>query len=180
MNGTTAKHARRENGRVERIGYTRLYATSAGVVLVLLGLFGLLKNAEFDVPSLYSQLLGFYAVNGWANLLHIAAGLLGLVMAKRLSRPFALIAAIFFIGLGVWGILAPNSHLLFSKLPAERWVNLFNLLIGFGALGCLVASYWDRIVNSFNQRIEKRRTRHSRREQRRRAQRRKQKLKTGA
>ncbi|MBK5231800.1 MAG: DUF4383 domain-containing protein [Thermoleophilia bacterium] len=166
---------------MERIGYTRLYATSAGVVLVLLGLFGLLKSAEFDVPELYSELLGFYAVNGWANLLHIAAGLLGLVMAQRLSRPYALFAAILFIGLGAWGLLAPNSDLLFSKLPAERWVNLFNLILGFGALGCLVASYWDRIVNSVSQRIERRRTRHSRREQRRRAERRKQsqKLKSG-
>ncbi|MBK8294960.1 MAG: DUF4383 domain-containing protein [Solirubrobacterales bacterium] len=159
---------------MERIGYTRLYATSAGVVLVLLGLFGLLKSAEFDVPELYSELLGFYAVNGWANLLHIFVGLLGLVMARRLSRPFAMIAAVLFIGLGAWGILAPNSDLLFNKLPAERWVNLFNLILGFGALGCLVASVWGRFTKSVKERIEHRRTRHSRREQRRRAERRKQ------
>ncbi|MGK2932041.1 MAG: DUF4383 domain-containing protein [Solirubrobacterales bacterium] len=167
---------------MERIGYTRLYATSAGAVLVLLGLFGLLKNAEFDVPELYSELLGFYAVNGWANLLHIAVGLLGLLMARHLSRAFALIAAILFIGLGLWGILAPNSELLLSKLPALRWVNLINLLLGFGALACLVASYWDRIKSSVGRRIEHRRTRHTRSEQRRRAERRKrsQKSKSGA
>jgi len=167
---------------VERIGYTRLYATSAGVVLVLLGLFGLLKSAEFDVPELYSQLLGFYAINGWSNLLHIFVGLLGLVMARRLSRPFALIAAVLFIGLGTWGILAPNSDLLFTKLPAERWVNLFNLILGLAAAGCLVASFWDRFTKSVRDRIERRRTRHSRREQRRRAERRKQnqKLESGS
>ncbi len=181
MNGTTANFTSRENGRVERIGYTRLYATSAGVVLVLLGLFGLLENAEFDPPELYSQLLGFYPVNGWANLLHVAAGLLGLSMARRLSRAYALIAAIAFIGLGLWGVLAPNSELLLSKLPAERWVNLINLLLGFGALACLVASDWDRLKASVSRRIEHRRTRHTRREQRRRAERRKrgQKLKSG-
>ena len=182
MNGTTANPASGENDPVERIGYTRLYATSAGVALVLLGLFGLLESAEFDFPELYSELLGFYAVNGWANLLHIAVGLLGLSMASRLSRPFALLATVLFIGLGAWGVLAPNSELLLSKLPAERWVNLFNLILGFGALACLIASYWDRITNSVRERIEKRRTRHDRREKRRRAERRKrsQKLKSGA
>ena len=182
MNGTTANFTSRENERVERIGYTRLYATSAGVLLVLLGLFGLLENAEFDPPGLYSQLLGFYAVNGWANLLHVAAGLLGLLMARSLSRVYALIAAIAFIGLGLWGVLAPNSELLFSKLPAERWVNLINLVLGFSALACLVASHWDRLKESVSRRIGYRRTRHTRREQRRRAERRKrsQKLKSGA
>ncbi len=182
MNGTTANFASGQNGLVERIGYTRLYATSAGVVLVLLGLFGLLKSAEFDVPELHDDLLGFYAVNGWANLLHISMGLLGLVAARRWSRAFALIAAVIFIGLGVWGILALNSDLLFSKLPAERWVNLVNLILGFAALACLVASYWDRIRKSVSDRIEHRRTRQSRRERRRRAEQRKrsQNLKSGA
>ena len=181
MNGTTANFASGENDPVERIGYTRLYATSAGTALVLVGLFGLLENAEFEFPELYSELLGFYAVNGWANVLHIAVGLLGLAMARRLSRPYALIAAILFIGLGVWGILAPNSDLLLTKLPAERWVNLINLGFGFAALACLVAGYWDRITNSISRRVERRRTRHTRREQRRRAERRKrQNLKSGA
>lgn len=164
----------RENGPLERIGYTRLYATSAGVVLVLLGLFGLLENAEFDLPELYSKLLGFYAVNGWASVFHIAAGLLGLILAKHLSRLFALVAAIVFIGLGLWGILAPNAELLLSKLPAERPVNLLNLILGFGALACFVASYWDRLEASITARIERRRTRQTGRERRRRAQRRKQ------
>lgn len=171
MNGTTAILASRENVLVERIGYTRLYATSAGVVLVLLGLFGMLESAEFDVPELYSKLLGFYAVNGWANLLHIAIGLLGLLLARHWSRLFALIAAVVFIGLGLWGILAPNSELLFSKLPAERTVNLFNLILGIGALSCFVASYWDRITASVTARLQRRRTRQTRRERRRRAER---------
>ncbi|MGK2954660.1 MAG: DUF4383 domain-containing protein [Solirubrobacterales bacterium] len=167
---------------MERIGYTRLYATSAGVVLVLLGLFGLLESSEFDAPELTSELLGFYTVNGWANLMHIGVGLLGLVMARTWSRLFALIATFLFIGLGLWGILAPNSELLFSKLPAERSVNLLNLILGFGALASLVASYWDRIKASASQRIERRRTRQSRREKRRRAERlrQSQKSKTGS
>jgi hypothetical protein len=182
MNGTTLIPASRDNAHVERIGYTRLYATSAGVVLVLLGLFGLLKSAEFDAPELTSDLLGFYTVNGWANLAHIGIGLLGLVMARTWSRLFALIATGIFLGLGLWGILAPSSELLFSKLPAERSVNLLNLILGFGALASFVAGYWDRIKASIGDRIERRKTRQTRREKRRRAERLKQqqKLKPGS
>lgn len=181
MKGTTAIDASRENGTVERTGYTRLYATATGVGLVLLGLFGMLENAELDLPELHSDLLGLYAVNGWANLLHIALGLLALVMARRWSRLYALIAALLFIGLGLWGVLAANSELLFSKLPAEREVNLLNLILGFSALACLLASYWDRIGRAMSERKARRRTRTTRRERRERLRRQKKKAgsKTG-
>ena len=156
---------------MERTGYTRLYATVTGTALVLLGLFGLLENSEFELAELHSDLLGFYAVNGWANAFHIVAGLLALVLARRWSRLYALIAAVVFLGLGIWGITAPNAELLFSKLPAEREVNLLNLLLGLGAAGCLLASYWDRIKDWWSARAGKRRTKTSRRERRRRRQR---------
>jgi len=156
---------------VERIGYTRLYATVTGAALALLGLFGLLENSEFDLAELHSDLLGFYAVNGWANAFHIAAGLLALVLARTWSRLYALIAAVVFLGLGIWGVTAPNSELLFSKLPAEREVNLLNLLLGLGAVACLVAGYRDRIAIWWTGRARKRRTRTGRRERRLRRQR---------
>ena len=159
MKGTTAIFASRDNDPVERTGYTRLYATLSGVALVLLGLFGMLENSEFDLAELHSDLLGIYAVNGWANVFHIGIGLLALVMARTWSRLYALLATIVFLGLGIWGVLAPNSELLFSKLPAEREVNLLNLALGFSALACLIASYWLWIRQAASARIERRRTR---------------------
>lgn len=183
--GTTAFILSRENADVERIGYTRLYATVTGLALVLLGLFGLLENAEFDLPRLSSDLLGVYTVNGWSSALHIALGLLALVMARAWSRPYALIAAVVFLGLGLWGVFAPNGELLFSKLPAVRSVNLLNLLLGFGAAACLLASCWDRIRRTVSDRLRRRRTKTSRRERRQRLKRQRRKLgskgsKTGA
>ncbi|MBK5109813.1 MAG: DUF4383 domain-containing protein [Thermoleophilia bacterium] len=151
---------------MERIGYTRVYATVTGTVLVLLGLFGILSNSEFEHPELTSELFGFFTVNGTANGFHIAAGLLALVLARPAPRLYALLAAIGFLGLGIWGVQADNGELLFGQLPAERTVNLFNLLLGAGALLALTASYWDLIANAgqtFEQKLKDRRIRRKKR-----------------
>lgn len=131
---------------MERTAYARLFATVTGALLVLLGFIGLLVNSEFQTPELTDDLLGFYTVNGWANLFHIAAGLLGLFLARPLPRLYALLAGIVFTGLGVWGLVAANGTLLFDGLPATRWVNLLNLLIGLSGIAAYAASRWDRIT----------------------------------
>jgi len=167
---------------VERIGYTRLYATASGVLLVLLGLFGFLASGEFEVPELSARLLGIYTVNGWANAFHVVIGLIALIMSRRLSRPYALMAAILFLFLGFWGIAATNGDLLLSKLPAQRSVNLLNLALGFTALACFIAGTWQPIRTWMAARLEKRRTRTSWRERRRRKRRTRERVssKTGA
>ena len=120
-------------------GYTRLYATVTGVLLTAAGLGGFLAGAEFENPDLTDSLLGFYAVNGWANAFHILAGIVALAFASRASRAWAVMAAILFTGLGVWGVLAPDGTLLAGLLPAPRTVNVINLLLGLLALAALVA-----------------------------------------
>lgn len=151
---------------MERIGYTRVYATVTGTVLILLGLFGMLENAEFDQTGLSSELFGFFTVNGWSNTFHIVAGLIALVLARPAPRLYALLAAFVFLGLGVWGVLAEDGRLLLGELPAERTVNLFNLLLGAGAVAALLAACWDRIANAgqaFDQKVKDRRIRRKKR-----------------
>lgn len=131
---------------MERIAYARLYATICGVLLTLLGFGGLLANSEFQAHQLTSDLLGLYTVNGWANVFHVAAGLVALFLARARPRLFAVLAGLTFTFLGVWGILATNGTFLFDVLPAARWVNLLNLLIGLVGLGAYAASRWDRIT----------------------------------
>jgi hypothetical protein len=153
---------------VARKGYTRLYASLSGGLLVLLGLAGMLENAEFSTPELWSKLLGFYAVNGWANAVHLGLGLIALLLAPALSRLWALLASVIFLGLGIWGVLAPNSELLFGVLPAERAVNLLNLVLGGLALLALIASRWDRITDItgiWERRLRERRIARKRRRQ---------------
>lgn len=131
---------------MERIAYARLYATITGAFLTLLGFIGLLVNAEFRAHELTSDLLGFYTVNGWANVFHVGAGLVGLFLARPLPRLYAILAGLVFTFLGIWGILASNGTFLFDGLPATRWVNLLNLLIGLSGLAAYAASRWDHIT----------------------------------
>jgi hypothetical protein len=156
---------------MERTAYARLYATLAGAFLVLLGFVGLLVNSEFRAPELTSDLLGFYTVNGWANVLHVGIGLVGLFLARPLPRLFALVAGTFFTFLALWGFLAPDGTLLFGELPAFRWVNVVNFLLGAGGIFAYAASRWDRITARvaglgkwFEARMEARRQKRRRRQ----------------
>ncbi len=167
MKDTACNRARRDNEPMARTAYTRLYATVSGALLVLLGLAGMIENSEFSEPTLWSELFGCYAVNGWANALHIALGTLALLLASGISRLWAAIAAIVFLGLGIWGVLAPDGELLFGVLPATRPVNLVNLLLGGFAVVALIASRWDQIRSAVSKRGERLRGRRIQRKRRR-------------
>lgn len=133
---------------MERIAYPRLFSTLAGLLLVVIGLAGFTTAAGFRNPEITADLLGFYPVNGWANTLHLAAGLVGLALARPLPRLYALLAGAVFLGLGLWGVVAPDGQMLLGGLPATRSVNLINLAIGGFGLIALAASRWDRIRNA--------------------------------
>ncbi|MCB0831428.1 MAG: DUF4383 domain-containing protein [Solirubrobacterales bacterium] len=160
---------------MERTAYARLYATLTGAFLVLLGFLNLLENTEFSARELTTEMFGFYAINGWSGLFHVGAGLLGLLLARPLPRLYAILAGIVFTGLGIWGILAANGTWLLGGLPANRWVNLVNLLIGLFGLAAYAASRWDRITawtgglgDRFEKLAENRRQRRRRRKIRKR------------
>lgn len=133
------------NGSVIRTSYTRLFAVCSSTFLVVVGLIGFLEEPGFSEPGIYGLLPGDYAVNGWANSLHLLTGLLGLAMASRLSRAWATLAVLLFGGLGLWGVLAPDGALLAGILPATRSVNAINLLLGLIALVALLAAGWPAI-----------------------------------
>jgi hypothetical protein len=168
MKGAACNRFKVENEAMARTAYTRLYATVSGTLLILLGLAGMVENSEFPEPSLWSELLGFYAVNGWSNTIHIVLGVVALLLAQGLSRLWAILAALVFLALGFWGVLAADGELLFGVLPATRAVNLINLLFGGFALAAFVASRWDKIRSAAadrEQRLRKRRVERKRRQQ---------------
>jgi len=160
---------------MERIAYARLYATVVGALLVLLGFIGLLENTEFSAHELTGNLFGFYEINGWSGVFHVTAGLIGLFLARPLPRLYAILAGVAFTVLGIWGIAAANGTWLLGGLPAGRWVNFVNLLIGLLGLIAFAASRWDRIVtwvggleSRFETRSETRRQKRRRRQVRKR------------
>lgn len=125
---------------VDRTAFTRLYATVTGLLLSLGGLAGFAVGSEFTEPTLTEDLLGFYPVNGWANSLHLLTGLLALSLARSGSPIWALLGGLFYSGLAIWGILAPDGQLLAGLLPATRSINVVNLLIGVSGLAAFLAA----------------------------------------
>lgn len=127
-------------GLVDRTAFTRLYATVTGLLLSLGGLAGFAIGSEFTEPTLTEDLLGLYPVNGWANSLHLLTGLLALFLARTGAPIWALLGGLLYTGLAIWGILAPDGHLLAGVLPATRSVNTVNLLIGVSGLTAFLAA----------------------------------------
>lgn len=68
----------------------RLYATVVGAALLIFGIAGFFQDASFARPDGVREALGPLAVNGWANVVHMATGALGLLLAGFASRPYAL------------------------------------------------------------------------------------------
>jgi len=98
----------------------RLYAAAAGVVLVVLGVVGFFYDASFGSLGQYEEALGALQVNGWLNLLYIATGAVGLLVAGVASRTFSLTAGLLFTLLAIvgWG---------------TEWLNLVVGLLGLAA-----------------------------------------------
>ncbi len=125
---------------MDRDAFARLYASSTGILLCLVGLVGFALGPEFAEPSLTKELPGSYPVNGWVDSLHLATGLLALGLARWRPTAWALAGGLLYTGLGLWGVLAPDGELLAGVLPATRLVNLTNLLIGVAGLAALAAT----------------------------------------
>ncbi len=61
----------------------RLYATLLGAVLLVLGIFG------------------FFSGLSWLNFLYVGTGAIGLALAGRASRPYALVLGLLYTGLAI-------------------------------------------------------------------------------
>src|SRR6187200_1201647 len=83
----------------------RLYASVAGVALLLLGVLGFFYTASFAGLDDYEEALGALQVNGWLNLFYVATGAIGLLVAGVSSRTYSLIVGALFTVLAIvgWG-----------------------------------------------------------------------------
>jgi hypothetical protein len=115
----------------------RLFASLAGAVLVVLGIVGFFYSASFGSPGEVEEMLGAFAVNGWANVLHILTGAAGLVAADYASRRYSLWAGAFYVALGLWGFAIGSGEAVLGFLPVNTGDNLLHVFVG--ALGVLAA-----------------------------------------
>jgi hypothetical protein len=78
--------------------------------------------------------------NGWDNLLHLLAGLIGLAAASRAPRHYPLILGAAFVLLAIWGSsVADRGATIADLLPVGDADNLLLLAVGVAGIGAGLA-----------------------------------------
>lgn len=141
-------------GHNDAVTPARTFATLAGGALILFGLSGLFYSSSFATgDSLVAEKeFGLFYVNGWQNLLHLAAGVLGLAMVGRRARLYCLASGAIWLLLAAGGFFGSHGGedvpSMGGLIPAGTANNLLNLLLGGLALAALAASAPARAKSS--------------------------------
>jgi hypothetical protein len=99
----------------------RLYAAVAGALLLVLGILGFFYDASFGDLDSYEEALGGLRVNGWLNLLYLATGALGLLVAGASSRGYSLAIGFLYTALAIVGWGSGWLHLAIGLLGLAAW-----------------------------------------------------------
>jgi hypothetical protein len=117
----------------------QVYALLFGVLLVVAGIIGFFYEASFKTgdEARFDDALGILAVNGWHNVVHIATGALGLLVAGSYAnaRLYAIGLGTIYVGLAIWGFALDSPDLWLDFLPLNDEDNVLHLLIGIAGLG---------------------------------------------
>jgi hypothetical protein len=128
---------------------TRYFALIAGIVFLVIGLLGFVPNLlslPISAPALavktgYGYLFGLFPVNVLHNIVHLVAGILGIVAYRKFvhARLFARGMAIFYAILTVLGLI-PATATLFGLIP------IFSHNIWFHALTAVISAYFGYMI----------------------------------
>lgn len=119
-----------QSAPMEAASPARLYATALGALLVVLGIVGFFYGASFGSPGSVEAALGVLRVNAWLNLLHVATGALGLLLAGVASRRYSLVVGALYTALGIWGFAIGAGDAILGFLPASSGDDILHLVIG--------------------------------------------------
>jgi Domain of unknown function (DUF4383) len=121
-----------------------LYAGVAGAALVLIGIIGFFYNSQFTSDeSVRDAVFGVFDVNGWHNVLHILAGVLGLLAygaGVYAARTYAMAMGIVFVALAAWGFIVGDGDSILSIVPVNTEDNILHLLLGVAGVGAAFAT----------------------------------------
>jgi len=138
---------------------SRLFALLVGVMFLLVGVLGFVPGVttSYDQLSLAGHesgalLLGLFAVSVLHNLVHLAFGVAGVLMARttKLARAYLIGGGIIYAVLWVYGlVIDQDSAANFVPVnTADNWLHL-GLAVGMIALGVLGGAL-DRGAHSAN------------------------------
>ena len=115
-----------------------------GAVFLVAGILGFIPGVTSDYDLLEwaghhsgAKLFGVFALSGLHNLVHLAFGVAGLLMARTYaaSRAYLLVGGLVYLGLWVYGILIDHASTA-NFVPvnsADNWLHL-----GLGAVMMLL------------------------------------------
>jgi hypothetical protein len=122
----------------------QVYALVIGATLTVAGIVGFFYNASFGSGDGTSRdaVLGILDVNGWHNVVHIASGAVGLLLARSYggSRAYALVLGAVYLVVTLLGFLAGDGGEIFSLIPVNTEDNFLHLLIGIAGVGAGLAT----------------------------------------
>jgi hypothetical protein len=126
----------------------QIYALVIGLSLTLAAIVGFLYNADFSTgaaagdPANRDALLGILDVNGWHNLVHLATGLLGLLVARSYdnSRRFAIGLGVVYALVTILGLLYGTGDAIFGLIAINAEDDVLHGLIAFAGLAAWAAT----------------------------------------
>ncbi len=126
----------------------QVYARVIGYSLTLAGIVGFLYNADFSTgaaagdPANRDAVLGILDVNGWHNLVHLATGLLGLLVAGSYdnSRRFAIALGAVYSLVTVLGLVYGTGDAVLGLIPINAEDDVLHGLIAFAGLSAWAAT----------------------------------------
>jgi Domain of unknown function (DUF4383) len=124
----------------------RLYASLAGALLVILGILGFFYSASFGSPGEVEDMLGLFAVNGWLNVIHIALGAIGLLVAGFAARAYSLWLGFLLVLIGAWGFVIGNDEAILGFLPTNFCDDALHLVLGLLGLAAAAGTSRRRVA----------------------------------
>jgi hypothetical protein len=122
----------------------QVYALAIGLTLVAAGIVGFFYNASFGTGDGTERdaVLGVLDVNGWHNVVHIATGALGLVVAGSYggARGYAIGLGAIYLLVAALGFIAGDGDEILNLIPVNTEDNILHLLIGIGGVGAGLVS----------------------------------------
>jgi uncharacterized protein DUF4383 len=129
---------------VPRRSPAQAFALVIGLTLIATGIVGFFYNSSFATGDGTERdaVLGILDVNGWHNVVHIASGVVGLMVAGSYgaSRGYALGLGVLYLLVALLGFIAVNGDELFNLVPVNTEDNVLHLLIGIAGVGAGVAT----------------------------------------
>ena len=117
----------------------QVFALVIGATLTVTGIVGFFYSASFATGDGTEReaVLGILDVNGWHNLVHIASGAIGLLVAGSYggSRAYALGIGAIYLVVALLGFLAGDGDEIFNLIPINTEDNFLHLLIGIAGVG---------------------------------------------